>query len=96
MLKKRTCHVKVRTFDGQLRTADSMECTWEELEDFRRGEKMYLALDNGKKNICVRAESISPNGDNTAVDIRAVQIEDDGNPRKHRDATEQDFGDLQT
>jgi hypothetical protein len=96
MLGKRTCHVKVRTFAGQLRTADSIDCTWGELENFKRGEKMYLALDNGKKNICARAESSSPDRDNTAVDILAVQIEDDGNPSKHRDATEQDFEDHRT
>jgi hypothetical protein len=29
MLGKWTCHVRVRTFAGPLRTADSIECTWD-------------------------------------------------------------------
>jgi hypothetical protein len=92
MLGKKTCHVKVRTFAGQLRTADSIACTSAELDCFERGEKMYLSLDNG--NIWARAESISPNS--IPVDIRAVQVEDDGNHPKYRDATEQDFEDHRT
>jgi hypothetical protein len=89
MLGEWTCHVKVRTFAGHLRTADSIACTSEELGYLERGEKISLVL--GGKNIWARAESIFSNRDNAAVDIRAVQIEDDGTPPLH--ATEPDFED---
>lgn len=67
-----TCHVKVRTFGGEIRTVHGFECTRTELDYFRRGAKMYLSLDG--MNIWARAESISPTGD-----ISAFQVEDDGN-----------------